>query len=68
MKTVYRYVCEICNTVYNTEEECRLCEEYHATPISMEVCDSVYRAVDIYPRTILVKMDNGNTIPYYSNR
>jgi len=66
MKTVYQYVCEKCNGIYNTKEQCELCERKHSTPVSMEVRGGGYKVNNTYPFLIYIKMDDGEVIPFYS--
>lgn len=38
MKVVTRYVCEICEKVFNTEEDCKNCEDSHKWPFEITEC------------------------------
>ena len=66
MKTICQYVCEKCDAVYNTKEQCEQCERKHAVPVSMEVRGGGYKVNNTYPFRIYIKMDDGEVIPFYS--
>ena len=65
MKTLSQFQCEICNTVYKSETECRNCEQCHQLPsqILLNKFNS-YKNDGNYPNYIEVQMTDGKTIKY----
>lgn len=35
MKNLNQYQCDICNTVYNNENDCKRCEDGHKIPVKI---------------------------------
>ena len=68
MKTLQLYVCEICGTRYESEDECRRCEESHKAPI--RIVKEQYRSLKYdgdkypYPISILFEMSDGENLWY----
>lgn len=65
MKTLSQFQCEICNTIYKSESECRNCERCHQLPV--EIINSKfnsYKSDGQYPNYIDVEMADGKTIRY----
>lgn len=66
MRTIERYVCETCGTVYNDKKKCAACEGGHHKPVGISGAGwiSIGNNGSGYPTIIHVKMDNGETITY----
>ena len=61
-----KYVCEFCNTEYDTEEECSTCEESHSAV--NEIGELKYAPLKAYPTFIEVTTDSGFILQYSFNR
>lgn len=46
MKPITQYKCEVCGTLYNSEEKCLECENQHKIP--KKIIKSVYRSRNSY--------------------
>nr|DAJ47644.1 MAG TPA: Rubredoxin [Caudoviricetes sp.] len=65
MKTLSQFQCEICNTVYKSETECKACENSHCLPVAIKVYKfNSYKNDGEYPQYIDVAMENGKIIRY----
>lgn len=58
-----RYICEICGTAYRSSYDCNKCEESHRKPVGIVAIGHSY-AMDKYPSTIYIRMDDGETVKY----
>ena len=67
MKEQKLYICELCNTSYNSKEKCRECEQGHKK--AMEVVDQIFISINNnnkgYPTYITVKMADGEIVKYH---
>lgn len=65
MKTLSQFQCEICNTIYKSESECRNCERCHQLPTKIVNSKiNSYKNDGKYPNCIDVEMADGKTIRY----
>lgn len=65
MKALSQFQCEICNTVYKSETECKVCEDSHYLPVTIKVYKfNSYKNDGEYPQYIDVAMENGKIIRY----
>ena len=65
MKTLSQFQCEICNTVYKSESECRNCESCHQLPAKIVNSKfNPYKSDGQYPNYIEVEMADGKIIRY----
>ncbi len=66
MKTINRYICEICNTEYDSKDTATKCEENHCKPIDIYNCRYVNMSNNMngYPVAISVKMADGTIQTY----
>lgn len=66
MKEVKHYVCDICHVEYSSKVSCEKCEKTHRKPI--KIVDAKYvgfiGAVNGYPVSITVKMEDGKEVMY----
>ena len=53
MKTIQTFQCEICKTIYNTEEDAKKCEKKH--PRDIEIVDLVFDEHRTEPTTVVLK-------------
>lgn len=69
MKTITHYVCEICETEYETEAECRKCEEFHKKPVSIVSAGYLpyTHPTNAYPTNLVVEMEDGVRRVYVSS-
>lgn len=67
MKEQKLYICELCNTSYNSKEKCRECEKGHKK--AMEVVDQIFISINNnnrgYPTYITVKMADGEIVKHH---
>ncbi len=73
MKTVERYICELCSCEYKTREDAEKCEKHHTRPIRVGLdihykpgINSEFHNTGI-PYTVLVEMENGTLCKYLFN-
>lgn len=65
MKALSQFQCEICNTIYKSESECRNCERCHQLPTKIVNSKiNSYKNDGKYPNYIDVEMADGKTIRY----
>ena len=65
MKMLNQFQCEICNTVYKSEDECRNCESYHNSPVRINKSVFNSRKNDgQYPVYVYIEMSNGTVMRY----
>ena len=79
MEMLTQYRCQRCMRMYDTEEECKKCEESHIMPVKMISCcwlDAIEKPDDkvfvnantkldtTYPMEIHIQMADGQTVTY----
>lgn len=57
------FICEICGGQYNTEDECKNCENSHIIPKQI-VRYSYIPAISRYPYGVTIKMSDGEELSY----
>ena len=66
MKEITQYQCELCKTLYDSEEKAITCEQSHKTIIASEPCK--YKSFESnpegYPSKIMVTFNDGRKIIY----
>ena len=62
MKTETKYICEYCGNKYETEDECKTCEQGHAMPTT--ISEKRYSNGFRYPDTLCVSFDNDRQVIY----
>lgn len=65
MKEITQYQCETCGTIYNNEDTCAECENFHIAVES--VAQYKYNPKEMgpesrYPYAVVIKMDNGQEL------
>ena len=58
MKKIERYVCEICHTQFDTEEEAKNCEAVHEYPLDSSP-ELIYHYGSYYPMYIRIRSKTG---------
>ena len=61
-KEIKSYQCETCKKVYATFSSPESCEWRHIHPV--DIPEELFRAGDIEPRALMVKMSDGSVIQY----
>lgn len=66
MKEVKHYICEICDTEYNTKLKAQECEKSHKKPVGIGKCKylPVTQNAKGYPKSIEVDFGKGDTVMY----
>lgn len=67
MKTINKYICEICNTEYKNADDCERCEKNHKTMLpNIKSCR--YSSIGInksgYPSSVILEFNDGEIITY----
>ena len=62
MKTTTKYVCDFCDTAYDTQEMCELCEHLHA-PVKQYVA-AKYKPSRRYPVSVVIEMNDGHVVEF----
>lgn len=65
MNIITLYICEKCHAKYDSEEECKQCENSHRS--AKKICNEVFEKSSgpfNYPDTIKVKMSDGKVVCY----
>lgn len=66
MKTIKKYVCEVCRTEFNDEEKAAKCEKNHG--INGKIASTKYYSIGVVedglPINITVEFSNGKTAVY----
>lgn len=60
MKKLNQYQCDICNTVYNNENDCKRCENSHKIPV--KIIGYKFNAIrnnGEYPKTVTMEFSDG---------
>ena len=63
MKKVWIYICDICGERFQSQEECKRCENGHMKPEN--ILKYTFPRAGRYPSMISVQMDD-KTVCYYS--
>ena len=66
MKEVKHYICDICNTEYNSKHQCEKCEKSHKKTVKIKAAHyiSVTQNQKGYPQKIDVEFENGEVLTY----
>jgi hypothetical protein len=69
-KTISLYTCEICNTDYDTPEECQKCEQFHKTGLKLGEMKYLPKKAEMscYPEEIFLEDEDGKKIKYWRRR
>lgn len=70
MKTIQKYLCEVCRTEYKNPEDAASCEKFHRIPEAIIAVQHDKKGM-IYegnPRTITVRMNDGAEVVYALSR
>ena len=59
------FKCDACGRIYESELECKTCEDNHIKPIEIVGFNAEGSLWEYYPNYILIKFDNGNIRKYY---
>ena len=65
METITRYKCECCHTVYDTAENCQVCEESHIQPD--DIISANWNKGSKYPSFFLVATQDNHIVRYNFN-
>lgn len=71
MQEIIKYRCEICGTIYDTQEACAECEGFHVIPSLIDTC--VFHPITSkpefkFPVKINVTMADNSVLEYYFKR
>lgn len=67
MKKIEAYQCELCGAQYNTEDECKECENYHIKPVSIagsKWLPKGFSKTNGFPMKVSVVFEDGTTLDY----
>lgn len=67
MKKIEVYQCELCGAQYNTEDECKECENYHIKPVSIAGAKWLPKGLSKangFPMKVSVVFEDGTTLDY----
>ena len=63
MKIINKYQCEYCNTLYDSSENCKMCEQGHSA--LFEIVDKEYNQYENFPiRIVLRSKETGSQFTY----
>ena len=62
MKTATKYICDFCDTAYDTQERCEMCEHFHV-PVK-EYVAAKYHHDRRYPASVVIEMDDGHMVEF----
>jgi hypothetical protein len=62
MKTTTKYVCDFCDTAYDTQERCEMCEHFHVSV--KEYVAAKYCHDRRYPASVVIEMDDGHMVEF----
>ena len=69
MKKIEVYQCELCGAQYNTEDECKECENYHIKPVPVGISCAKWLPKGLskangFPMKVSVTFEDGTTLVY----
>lgn len=66
MTEVTKYKCDVCGTIYETEEEAEECELQHIIPTAVDTCNYTKDRDGkmLYPSSVFVTMSDGTIREY----
>ena len=62
MKTATKYICDFCDTAYDTQERCEMCEHFHVSV--KEYKAAKYSHDRRYPAHVIIEMDDGHMVEF----
>jgi len=66
MKTIEKYLCEVCNTEYADKQQAEACEKNHKKPV--KIVDVRFLPMRQngtgYPVSVTIRMDDGKEVIY----
>ena len=64
MRLLEKYICDICNHEFGSQENCLKCEETHVLPKAKSSPKGIWNCKEKYPHKLEVTFEDGETIRY----